>query len=271
MGAIEEGFRGLVDHGLAVVGIVFFLTLMACSESGYQLGRSVSRRKPPRSEELSGTSTITAGMVGLLAFTLGLSISFAQSRFESRRQLVLSEGNAIGTAWLRAKLVGGAEGGAIAARIEDWTRVRLDYTTAPQDADIGAIIARGNVLQNEIWEHATALAQRAPTPVTASLVAALNEVFDMASAQRFAFVARLPLDVGLLLVVGSMLAMGALGYQFGLAGARETVLSALLLAMWTGALLLIVDLNRPRLGNIRTDPTPLIWAIEGFQTPPKAP
>jgi hypothetical protein len=37
-----------------------------------------------------------------------------------------------------------------------------------------------------------------------------------------------------------------------------------MLAMWTGGLLLIVDLNRPRVGLIRVDPAPLVWTVQGF-------
>jgi hypothetical protein len=38
--------------------------------------------------------------------------------------------------------------------------------------------------------------------------------------------------------------------------------------MWTGAMVLIIDLNRPRLGAIRVDPGPLLWTIQGFTAPP---
>jgi hypothetical protein len=48
---------------------------------------------------------------------------------------------------------------------------------------------------------------------------------------------------------------------------RYPVLAALLLAMWTGGMMLIVDLNRPRQGSIRVDPAPLIWTIQGFAAP----
>jgi hypothetical protein len=40
--------------------------------------------------------------------------------------------------------------------------------------------------------------------------------------------------------------------------------------MWTGGMMLILNLNQPRLGSIRVDPAPLIWTIQGFaaQSPP---
>jgi hypothetical protein len=59
-----------------------------------------------------------------------------------------------------------------------------------------------------------------------------------------------------------------MGYQFGLTGARHPILVSLVLVMWTGAMVLIIDLNRPRLGAIRVDPGPLLWTIQGFTAPP---
>jgi hypothetical protein len=67
-----------------------------------------------------------------------------------------------------------------------------------------------------------------------------------------------------MLLCGALLAMGAMGYQFGLSGARHPVLVSLLLAMWTGGMALIMDLNQPRLGSIRVDPAPLVWTIQDF-------
>jgi hypothetical protein len=61
-----------------------------------------------------------------------------------------------------------------------------------------------------------------------------------------------------------MLAVGALGYQIGLGGRRQLPLAALLLVMLSGAMDVIVDLNRPRLGFVRVDSAPLVWTIQGF-------
>jgi hypothetical protein len=34
--------------------------------------------------------------------------------------------------------------------------------------------------------------------------------------------------------------------------------------MWSGGMLLIVDLSKPRMGDIRVDAEPLIWTIQEF-------
>jgi hypothetical protein len=55
-----------------------------------------------------------------------------------------------------------------------------------------------------------------------------------------------------------------LGYHLGPAGSRQPVLTALLALMWTGGIVMTVDLNRPRFGAIRIEAAPLERAIKGM-------
>lgn len=255
---------GLLEFGFAAIAGLLFLSLMLAIELGYRVGRLAVIWRPTKSEEAPGVSTLTAGMLGLLAFTLSLSIGIAQNRYEARRVLVQSEANAIGTAWLRAKLIDGDEGPAMAAKIEDFAKVRFDFTIAASDTDVPALVARTNALQNDIWRITQVVTRRLPTPVTAAMVNALNEMFDLAASQRFAYQSNVPHELMMALYIGALLTIAALGYQFGLSGKRQLVLSTLLLLMWSGGMMLIVDLSQPRMGDIRVDAEPLVWTIAGF-------
>lgn len=243
-------FRHLFDLGLTATASFLFLSLTLATEVGYRLGRRVATVQSTSGEDVSARSTLTAGMVGLLAFTLGFSISFAQNRFEERRDLVQVEANAIGTAWLRARLVDDTEGLTIAAEIEDYARVRLAFTTARSEAAVPALVAQTNILQTEIWRDIQAVARRAPSPITAALVNSTNEMFDASATQQFAYESRVPADILLMLYFGALLTISTLGYQLGLIGKRHIVLTSALLLMWSGGMLLIVDLNQPRTGWI---------------------
>ncbi|HVE23363.1 MAG TPA: hypothetical protein VNC39_15435 [Acidocella sp.] len=260
-------FQSLFGLGLLATAAFLFLSLILASEVGYRLGRRIATVKSTSGEDVAVTSTLTAGMIALLAFTLGLSISYAQSRFEARRDLVQVEANVIGTAWLRTALIDNADGHAIAADIEDYARVRLAFTVAASEAGVPALLAQTQSLQTDIWRHTEKIVQNAPNPITATLVNALNEMFDASSAQQFAYESRVPADILMMLYFGTLLAIGALGYQLGLVGKRQVVLIALLLIMWSGGMSLIVDLNQPRLGRIRVDATPLILVVQSFHTP----
>lgn len=257
-------FRALFEFGFPAAAVVLFVSLTLAIEVGYRMGRWAVTKHLAQSDDTSRISTLTAAMLGLLAFTLSLSISFGQNRYEARRSLVVSEANAIGTAWLRAKLIDGDESSTILANIEDYARARLAFTMAASEADALIQVARTNVLQNDIWLAVQAVAHRSPNPVTTALVNALNDMFDMAAAQRFAYQSGVPPELVLALFFAALLTIGALGYQFGVAGKRQEILSLLLLMMWSGGILLIVDLSKPRAGEIRVEAEPLVWAIQGF-------
>jgi hypothetical protein len=91
----------LTDRTLFLFGGVVLALLYSANETGYRIGLWRARQRSAHDRDLAGIGTITTGMLGLLAFALGLTINIAQSRFEARRGLVVNEANAIDTAWLR--------------------------------------------------------------------------------------------------------------------------------------------------------------------------
>ncbi len=269
---VDSLFLPLIESGTVVLGTVLFVILTMACEVGFRVGRRRGRTIKKSEEETSATSTLTAGMLALLAFMLGLTIDFAQNRFEARRDRVAEEATTIDTAWSRAKLIGGPDGEAMASLIADYAKTRLDFTGADYRGPVPALIARTEAQKNAIWALATEAARKSPTPVMATLVTALNNMFDAALSQRFAFDGRVPGDMIDMLIVGSMLAIGAMGYELGLGGIRQPVLSSLLLIMWTGGLVMTVDLELPRRGDIRVETAPLEWVIDSFaKAPPGAP
>ena len=135
---------------------------------------------------------------------------------------VLAEANAIGTAWLRAKAIGQPRGDEIARLLEQYTNLRKDFVQAPPDpAVLDDINNRTNALQSAIWEQVSAIVREQPNPISASLMASLNEVFDMTTAARFAFELRLPPQIFWLLIGLSLLGMGYAGLSIGPQGITD--------------------------------------------------
>ncbi|HEY2482228.1 MAG TPA: hypothetical protein VGI30_08535 [Caulobacteraceae bacterium] len=255
---MNAAFVWFLNAGTWFLGTVVFIALVGACEVGYRLGRRQAR---PQDADHTVTATLTAGMVGLLAFILGLTINFAQSRYETRRDLVVTEANAIGTAWMRAKLIGGPEGQAMAGLIRRYAQDRLEFTRARADSPLAAGDGGAGQEASAIWDLAAQAARKAPTPITATLIIALDEMFDSAQSQRFAFLGEAPGGMFEALVLGAIIAIGAMGYETGLRGPRQPVLTTLLLIMWTGGIVMTADLNLARHGSILVDTRPLEWTI----------
>src|SRR3954452_10046475 len=100
----------------ATVGLAFVAVV-----AGYLLGnrlRSEEAKKAPVGE-LVGAMLTLASL--LLAFTFG----WAQSHFDARRDLVLNEANAIGTTWLRARMLPEPNRSQTRKLLREYLEVRL--------------------------------------------------------------------------------------------------------------------------------------------------
>ncbi|MFM7610760.1 MAG: hypothetical protein ACKO9A_18065 [Alphaproteobacteria bacterium] len=256
----------ILAFSLLAFWLFFFLLQWLAERIGSWLGqRHASRGAAPA----EGVGVVVGGMLGLLAFVLALTLSFASSRFEERRQGTLMEANAIGTAWLRAKAIGHPRGEEVAKLFEDYTKVRADFIRAPADRDaVRAINDQTSALQSRIWEHVTAIVRERPDAISSSLMAATNEVFDRATAERFAFAQTMPAQMIWLLMGIAVLSIGALGYQLGLRKLSLPILSVLLIGMWTSVIVVILDLSAPRIGSMRSSAAAYYWTMEGFNPAP---
>jgi hypothetical protein len=258
---------GLTKGNLHLAGLFILLLLLASLEIGVQVGKLVARHHSPSDGEKSSTNFATAGMMGLLAFLLGMSLSMASDRYHQRRDSVLAEANAIGTVWLRATIgTMAGEADALHRLLRDYTEVRIATVIGSSDPGKSdeRLQARTNELQSEMWTIARGVAERSPTPISGLLLSSLNEMIDLSLTNRRNFQTHVPSYILRLLLTVSILAVGAVGYGFGLVGSRQPVLSVLLLSVWTVAIVLIIDIDRPQTGEVRIDPAPLVWTLQGF-------
>jgi hypothetical protein len=262
----------LAKIDLALLFAALLALLLLAAEIGYRVGLRTRTRRAARAEaggERESVGFVTAGMLGLLAFLLGVSLSMAQARYDARRDVVRDEANAIGTAWLRAGLAGEPAAGEIRGLLRDYAALRLQALGDP--AASNAFVndtSAANALQGRLWSTAEAAALAAPDPNKALLLAALNEMIDLSLTSRRAFTDEVPLGVLRMLLWATLISVGVVGFNFGLGGYRQPVVTTLLLVFWSSGVVLIVDLNDPLRGAVRVDPAPMVWTIEGFGPPP---
>ncbi|BCH28433.1 hypothetical protein MesoLjLc_03630 [Mesorhizobium sp. L-8-10] len=255
-------FIFIAERSLLAFGLLLFLAQLIAHEIGLRFGRR-DRAKDRGQPETVGI--VVGGMLGLLAFVLALTLSFANTRFNERREGSLMEANAIGTAWLRAKAIGGPQADQIAALLEQYTQVRADFVRhGGSRASIAELNQRTNALQSEMWGQLAPIVREQPSAISNSLMLALNDLFDASTKERLAFETRLPPQLFWLLIGMTLLSVTCLGYQFGLKEKPSRVLVALLTLMWTAVIVDILDLAASRIGQLRTATTVYEWTLQGF-------
>jgi Na+-driven multidrug efflux pump len=220
-----------------------------------ELGRFLGRRAAERAGEGSGTGAVEGAVFGLLGLVVAFTFSGAASRFDTRRELVAVEANAVGTAWLRIDLLPESAQPAVRDLFRRYLDTRL---AAYRMLSSGSIpreeIAQYEKLQGEIWKASVAGCHATDsTTACLLLLPALNEMIDITTTRAMAGRIHPPLIVFLMLATLAFASSLLAGYAMGAGKARSPFHRFAFALVLAATVYVIVDLEYPRLGFIRID------------------
>ncbi len=235
------------------------LLILGAIEFGLFLGL---RRRAQREHEKEGpVGTVVGATLGLLAFMLAFTFGITASRFDTRKELLLDEVNALGTAWLRAGLLVEPHRAASENHLREYIDIRASFSPLSVDSErFVAALRRCEEIQGSLWEVARALAAaNRSSEIDALFIASLNDVIDLHTKRVIVGMQyRIPSVLWVVLMFVSVLAMATVGYQFGLAGKRSLAANLALALTFSAVTLLICDLDRPGRGMMRVNQQPMI-------------
>jgi hypothetical protein len=233
-----------------VVSISLFLGMLACLEAGYRLGHYASERTESAHE---GTGTIEAAVFALLGLLLGFTFANGISHLDQRRELIVREANAIGTAYLRLDLLPASQQPEMRRLFREYLDTRLQvYEKLPDLNAAERELTRAAQLQQEIWSKAVTAGLNDPSQhVARLLLPALNDMIDVTTSRTIALHTHLPpLIFGLSIIVALLSGLLA-GYDMA-KRKRRSWLHALLYALVIAlTVYTFLDLDYPRFGLIR--------------------
>ena len=236
---------------------VFVVTLVLISlsvEIGQRLARFQTRRFEGERESSVGsmagsTGAMVGAMLGLLAFMLAFTFGMAANFFQARREVVLSEANAIGTTYLRAAMLPESIGTDARNLLREYVDVRVK---AAQGINVDQAVSQSEELHGRLWSQAVAASEHDRSAVTALFIQSLNEVIDLhAKRVMVALRTRVPPPIWMALYLVAILSMAAVGYSQGLTSTRRSLAAFALIFTFSVVMLLIVDLDRPGEGLLR--------------------
>jgi len=243
--------------------LLITLLLLAAMVLAMELGYRTGRRQPHAagSAVKDHINAVLGSLLGVLALLLAFSFSSAMDRYESRNEALVEEANAIGTTYLRASLLPSALRAEARNLLQEYTnlRVRSSLVALDKAAEREAIVAQAARVSDALWAHAARAAEINPSPVTTGLyVQSLNETIDALGRRDAALLRHVP-EVILFLLFGAFVtSCGVVGYAAGVASHRPASVAYILLLFIALVCFIIIDLDRPRRGLIRTDRTSLI-------------
>jgi hypothetical protein len=240
---------------LLLIGLVILLSLSGAVALGYHGKIWLQRRSAPSHESKSGPDHLLSAALGLLALLLGFTFSMALNRFDTRRDLVVEEANALGTTWLRIQLLNEPDRSDMSASLRSYVDARLRWSEAAADR---ATEGQTQALQDELWTAmGKALRGDSPALLTRGVMDSLNESLDLAVARKAERSAHIPDTVLVVLLLYAVLSMIMMGSVLAAGQHSHRGETALLLILLTLAHMVILDLDRPRAGAIQVSQKPM--------------
>lgn len=235
---------------LAAAAVVFFFLLLAA----IRIGRALGRRGGQDDKGTAGSAAIEASVFALLGLLIAFTFSGAAQRMADRRNLLVGEVNAIGTAWLRIDLLNTVDQPQLRDQFRRYVDERVNYYRHVADLDARDQIAtKAGALQKEIWTGSIAAARNTAPPFAASYIAAVNDMFDVSTAQTVAQKVHPPIMTYLFLGFLALICACLIGLNLAHAK-RDTLFHQVIYALvMTVALYIIIDFEFPRIGAIRID------------------
>jgi hypothetical protein len=248
------GESGLNFHAIAFLLILgLFAGMLLMLTIGQRWGkRSLGQETDVVRSRLTGVETAIFGLMGLM---IAFTFSGAAARYEMRRELIVDEANAIGTAYLRLDLLPAASQPVLREKFRRYTDARVKvYRVLPDVEASDAQAAIAVTLQNEIWAGTLAALKEAPPQATIVVVPALNQMIDVTTTRAIAARTHTPILIfSVLLILGLVCSLLA-GYVLAYTKTRNVRLHVFAFAVVvTLTIYVIFDLDYPRFGLIRLD------------------
>ena len=250
-----EMLFGLNEWVIAAFVIALFLSV---NEIGFRLGR----REEPKSNEpaRSQLGTLQAASLGLLALLLGFTFSMALTRFDTRKQLVLDEADAIETTYFRAQLLADPVRKEVSELLRRYVDVRLAfYQAGINQRRLHKVDDDTTELHRALWSYAMVAVGQYPRAISTGLfIQSLNQVIELHAKRMTALENHVPESIFLLLIIVATLSLGLVGYGAGIGRGRNLLPTVISVVVIASVILLIMDLDRPRRGLIKVSQQSLV-------------
>lgn len=236
---------------------VFFITIAVVMLS-ILAGLAAGRRQRGESAPHAPIGSVVGAVLALLAFLLAFTFGIASSRFDTRKQLLLDDVNALSTAVRRADLLPEPQRSESRNLLRNYVDLRVEAVRNPRTLARG--IAATEALQDQLWSRAIAMARTdLDSDIGALYIESLNNLINVHTARKtVALLYRIPPAIWLGLYLVTVLSMWTVGYQFGQSGRHNTAVPVVLALTFSTVVVLIVALDRPTQGVIRVNQEPML-------------
>lgn len=243
--------------------LVLVLSFVALSVST-RLGAAIGSRRTVDEAARQAYGIIEAATLTLLGLIIGFTFSMAVGRYDQRKNYEEAEANAIGTESVRAGLLPAADAAAVRALIRDYLDRRILFYQTRDARELRKIDAETAQIQAEMWAVVEAAGTASPTPISALVLAGMNDVLNSQGYTEAAWRNRIPIAAWGLMAVVAVCSNLLVGFGAGKLRSSAPLLLVLPLVL-SVAFFLIADIDSPRYGLIPVKPENLASLAESLR------
>src|SRR5215813_7279282 len=179
-----------------LVALGLIAGVVAAHENDFWLGSLTRSADEAFDRQVALVRTSTAALV---AFLVGFAFSGAASRFIDRLDIIVKEGNALGTAYLRADTLAEPQRGDLKAALKEYTADRVTLLSRQGRDQIKPLLAKVRGLHERMWRSAIDATQD-NAPLMAVVLPPINEVIDLHSTHLAMARRHLPIPIMMMLL-----------------------------------------------------------------------
>ncbi len=234
------------------------------NEIGFRLGRG----KGADSAGQDPAAVVQGAAFTILALLLGFSFALGLGRYDARRATLVRESTALGTTFLRAKLLDAKTAAAARSDLRRYGEQRIAFAQADANPEQRAATQEKSIeIQRDLWSLAMRAAREDPHSTMVPLfITSLNDTIGLSTEEAAVLGSHIPDVVIIWILLIAFIASAMMGYGFGRQGHRAIVFKIFFAIVLALALGLVLDLDRPQRGLIRVNLTPLQTVVRLMET-----
>lgn len=256
----------LPEMPIWLFAFILVICFLAALESGFWMGLRKFHVEANSEKAVRGDVTL-GSMLALLGLILAFTYAFSLSRADHRKEAIVHEANAIGTAFLKADLAAEPGRSELRSRLLEYARTRLvtaEMVATPEA--LQATLARSLVAQSHLWPATKQVLQGdVPGPIKSSIIQAVTGVLAAHNKRLAAVHDRLPDAILVLLTFVAMVSVAVAGYQAGLTGSMNHWRRGAFVLILAALILIIIDFDRSYEGAIQINQETITSLISNLE------
>jgi hypothetical protein len=218
---------------------------------GFRLHKKLAKNNPEQTFQDLGQ--INSTLLGLLALLLAFTFSMSNSRYDTRRELIIEEANNIGTVILRADIYPDSMRQLLRSQLNDYLEARIAFSqSGMNEKKIVETYLKANEISSKIWSTVASYAKIDNiTTRTSEMIPALNAMIDITTTRRAAGESTIPDSIMYFLFILCLCSAFLLGYDHK--NKFDWIIVIGFALMLASTVFTIIDMDRPRSGLINMD------------------